>query len=63
MAVAAGSAGGAVAAVKKGKLWVCSACGGFYFVPVNERCPGCKGGGDYQDVLFDENGVASLAKQ
>lgn len=57
------SEGAAVAAAKKGKLWVCGACAGFYFAPVNDLCPGCKGAGDYQDVWWDENGVAHLAKE
>lgn len=40
--------------------WVCSACRGVYFNPVNDVCPGCKGTGAYREVVMDAAGVAHV---
>lgn len=40
--------------------WVCSACGGVYFMPVNEKCPGCKGVIQERAVTYDAAGVAHV---
>jgi len=49
-----------VAGVAKALRWVCLACRGVYFAPVNGRCPGCKGEMKEQQVEFDAAGVALL---
>jgi uncharacterized OB-fold protein len=51
-----------VAGVAKILRWVCSACGGVYFQPVNGVCPGCKGTGSEREVKYDEAGVAHVVK-
>ena len=43
------------------KRWVCTACGGVYFVPVEGKCPGCKGPMQERDVTYDAAGVAHVA--
>lgn len=48
-------------AAAKVKRYVCTACGGIYFVPVNEVCPGCKGRMEIKDVTYDANGAAHVA--
>lgn len=52
----------AVAAAKETlkKMWVCTACKGVYFAPINGACPGCKGTMTEQDVRFDAAGVAHV---
>lgn len=57
--VAAGPAAEGVA-VAAGKImrFVCSACGGVYFTPVNGVCPGCKGPMTEREVVYDAAGVA-----
>lgn len=58
-AVAAALAGEvAVAVVKQVLRYVCSACKGVYFAPVNGVCPGCKGQMTERKVGYDEAGVA-----
>ena len=52
-------AGGAVG-VAKILRWVCSACGGVYFAPVNGVCPGCHGPGEEKQVEYDVAGVAHV---
>lgn len=43
------------------KRWVCSACGGVWFVEVAEgrggKCPACSGAGAVRDCTKDEAGV------
>lgn len=51
---------GAVAVVKQVLRWVCAACGGVYFAPVNGVCPGCKGPMQERKVGYDEAGVAHV---
>jgi len=63
-------AGGAVDAASKKRLearaagepaavsrYVCTACGGVYWNPVNDRCPGCHGVMEVKQVMYDANGV------
>lgn len=55
----------AVVAGKQLKLkrrWVCAACGGIYYAPINGVCPGCKGPGEEKDVVYDAAGVAKVAE-
>lgn len=40
--------------------WVCSACKGVYFAPVNGVCPGCKGPMREMHVEYDAAGVARV---
>lgn len=44
------------------KRWVCSACGGIWFVEHAEargKCPACSGQGAVQDCKRDEAGVVT----
>lgn len=51
----------AVAAAKDTRpMYVCTACKGVYYAPVNGVCPGCKGPMKQQDVKFDASGVAHV---
>jgi len=47
-------------AVAKILRYVCEACGGVYFAPVNDRCPGCKGPMKEREVTYDGAGVAHV---
>lgn len=51
--------------MSKEKMWVCSACGGFYH-PATAlaigKCPGCSGSGAVKEVERDESGVLHLSK-
>lgn len=47
-------------AVAKILRWVCEACGGVYFAPVNNQCPGCKGPMREREVTYDGAGVAHV---
>jgi len=40
--------------------YVCVSCGGVYFAPVNEHCPGCKGQLEVKSVTYDASGVAHV---
>lgn len=40
--------------------YVCTACGGIYFAPVNGVCPGCKGQMEQKEVEYDASGVAHV---
>lgn len=42
------------------RRWVCDACHGVYFAPVNGVCPGCTGPGRERVVTFDAAGVARV---
>jgi hypothetical protein len=59
-AAARGGEEGAVAVVSKVLRWVCSACHGVYFAPVNGACPGCHGQGKERPVEIDAAGVAHV---
>lgn len=52
----------AVAAAKEPRVerYVCTACGGVYFAPVNGVCPGCKGPMELKEVQYDGAGVAHV---
>jgi hypothetical protein len=43
------------------KRWVCAACKGIWFAPVNGACPSCKGPIAEKDVVYNEAGVAREA--
>lgn len=47
-------------AKKKEQRYVCTACGGNYFAPINDRCPGCRGAVELRDVTVDESGVVHV---
>jgi len=53
---------GVAVAVARILRWVCSACNGVYFAPVNGVCPGCKGPMREREVKYDEAGVAHVAQ-
>lgn len=49
-----------VAVKLKALRWVCSACKGVWFAPVNGVCPACKGPGSERSVDYDAAGVAHV---
>lgn len=49
------------AKLERVKRWVCGACGGVWFAPVNGACPSCKGPIAEKDVTYDSAGVAHVA--
>lgn len=49
-----------MAGAKKILRWVCEACGGVWFAPVNDRCPSCKGPVSEKEVTYDGAGVAHV---
>lgn len=51
----------AVDAGKAVDRYVCQACRGVYYAPVDGRCPGCKGPMKLEKVKYDEGGVAHVA--
>lgn len=36
--------------------WVCAVCGAVWFQPQNERCPSCRGGGEFKECEQLPNG-------
>jgi len=40
--------------------YVCISCGGVYFNPVNDHCPGCHGAMEIREVWYDASGVAHV---
>ncbi len=60
VAVVAHPGEGVAVAVAKILRYVCEACGGVYFAPVNDRCPGCKGPMREREVTYDGAGVAHV---
>lgn len=49
-----------MAVAKRILRFVCAACKGVYFQPVNGVCPGCKGPMQEREVEYDEAGVAHV---
>lgn len=50
-----------VVAGKAVDRYVCQACRGVYFAPVDGKCPGCKGTLKVEKVTYDDAGVAHVA--